>query len=246
MVKMHIKILRPAIAMIELIFAIVIMGIVMMSAPMLISTATKSSYVALQQEGINEAASRVNMIMGYAWDESNIDDRYIPPILYTTSTTTDLAMVGNTGRRIGIPMTSQRTYILSETNTTNTTPLYASSTLGSDGVTDDDMDDFIGDITLTVEDTDDNDIDYVEKTTININTTVAYSSDSLDSGNYSQSIIAYTPFAASPTSTSNIKSITVTLTSTDTANADVLEKTIILRAFSCNIGGYEFKEKVFY
>jgi len=242
---MHIKILRPAIAMIELIFAIVIMGIVMMSAPMLISTATKSSYVALQQEGINEAASRVNMIMGYAWDdESDTNDSYIPPILYTTSTTTDLAMVVNTGRRIGIPMTSQRTYILSDTNTT--TPLYASSTLGSDGVTDDDMDDFIGDITLIVEDNNDNDIDYVETKTININTTVAYSSDSLDSGNYSQSIITYTPFAASPTTTSNIKSITVTLTSTDTANADVLEKTIILRAFSCNIGGYEFKEKVFY
>jgi len=179
---MHIKILRPAIAMIELIFAIVIMGIVMMSAPMLISTATKSSYVALQQEGINEAASRVNMIMGYAWDdESDTNDSYIPPILYTTSTTTDLAMVGNTGRRIGIPMTSQRTYILSDTNTTNTTPLYASSTLGSDGITDD-MDDFIGDITLTVEDNNDNDIDYVETKTININTTVAYSSDSLDPG----------------------------------------------------------------
>jgi len=244
---MHIKILRPAIAMIELIFAIVIMGIVMMSAPMLINTATKSSYVALQQEGINEAASRVNMIMGYAWDENNTDDRYIPPILHTTSTTSDLAVEINsttgipTGRRIGIPSTSQRTYILSDTNNTQLFASILPSVENSD-----DIDDFIGDINLIKKDTDDNDIDYVEKITININTTVAYNSDSLDSGNYSQSIIAYTPFAASPTSTSNIKSITVTLTSTDTANADVLEKTIILRAFSCNIGGYEFKEKVFY
>jgi hypothetical protein len=63
--------LRPAIAMVELIFAIVIMGIVLMSAPMLISTASKSGYVAIQQEAINEAASQVNMIMGYHWDENN-------------------------------------------------------------------------------------------------------------------------------------------------------------------------------
>ena len=240
MVKMHIKTLRPAIAMIELIFAIVIMGIVMMSAPMLINTATKSSYVALQQEGINEAASRVNMIMGYAWDENNINDSYVPTILYTTSTTTDLNISGTTGRRIGIPMTSQRTYILSDTNHTK---LFASTLPSVENR--DDIDDFIGDISLIFDERDDNTVGYVEKTTININTTVAYSSDSLDSGNYSQNIITYTPFTASPTPTSNIKSITVTLTSTDTNNSDVLEKTIILRAFSCNIGGYEFKERVF-
>ena len=237
---MHIKTLRPAIAMIELIFAIVIMGIVMMSAPMLINTATKSSYVALQQEGINEAASRVNMIMGYAWDENNINDSYVPTILYTTSTTTDLNISGTTGRRIGIPMTSQRTYILSDTNHTK---LFASTLPSVENR--DDIDDFIGDISLIFDERDDNTVGYVEKTTININTTVAYSSDSLDSGNYSQNIITYTPFTASPTPTSNIKSITVTLTSTDTNNSDVLEKTIILRAFSCNIGGYEFKERVF-
>jgi len=43
---------RKAIAMIELIFAIVVMGIVMLSAPMLVNKATQSSYVALQQESI--------------------------------------------------------------------------------------------------------------------------------------------------------------------------------------------------
>ncbi len=241
MVKMSTKTLRPAIAMIELIFAIVIMGIVMMSAPMLISTATKSSYVALQQEGINEAASRVNMIMGYAWDEKNTDDSYIPPILRTTSTTTDLTPEGNTSRRIGIPMTSQRTYILSDTNTT---PLFASA-LGNDSGNENDIDDFIGNINLTVEDINDNDIDYVEKTTIDINTTVVYLNDSV-TGGYGQSTITYVPFTTSPSTTSNIKSITVTLTSNDINNADVLEKTIILRAFSCNIGGYQFKERVFY
>ncbi len=47
------QIRRPAIAMIELIFAIVIIGIVLMSVPQLISTAAKSGYVTIQQEAIS-------------------------------------------------------------------------------------------------------------------------------------------------------------------------------------------------
>lgn len=228
--------------MIELIFAIVIMGIAMMSAPMLISTATKSSYDAIQQEGINEAASRVNMIMGYAWDENDTNESYVPPLLHTTSPTTDLEVVGTTGRRIGTPMQSQRTYILSDSNTTE---LNASS-LGTDGTeaSQDDIDDFSGDINLTLVDNNTNSVDYIEKTTININTAVAYIRDNV-AGGYSKSTITYVPFSPSVTTTSNIKSITVTLTSTDTTNTDILGKTIVLRAFSCNIGGYEFKERVF-
>ena len=237
MVKMHSKTLRPAIAMIELIFAIVIMGIVMMSAPLLISTATKSTYVSLLQEGINEAASRVNMIMGYSWDENNTQDSYIFPILHVSSGDAALDVNGNTARRIGTPMTSQRTFILSDANSSNLN----ASTLGNDGGDTDDIDDFIGDTSLTQIEA--ATVDYVEKTTVNINTAVTYVSDSV-TGGYSQSTITYTPFTATA-GTTNIKSITVTLTSTDTANADVLKKEIILRAFSCNIGGYELEEKVF-
>ncbi len=239
---MHRKTLRPAIAMIELIFALVIMGIVMMSAPMLVSTASKSGYVAIQQEGINEAASRVNMIMGYAWDENDANSSYIPPILHTTSLTAGLrevnVIVGGvpipTGRRIGIPMQSQRTYFISDSNTTELN----ASALGVDGAND--IDDFSGDINLTSVDT--ASIDYVEKTTINTNTAVAYTADSVVGG-YNQATITYVPFAASGTSTSNIKSITVTLTSTSGVNE--LKKSIVLKAFSCNIGGYQFEERVF-
>ena len=244
---MYIKTLRPAIAMIELIFAIVVMGIVMMSAPMLVSTATQSSYVAIQQEGINEAASRVNMIMSYAWDENDTNGSYVPPILNTTSATADLQEVilnagggifVRTGRRVGTPLKSQRTYFLSDSNT----PALSASALGTDGVgeIEDDIDDFGG---TNLSQIDAGAINYVETTTIDINTTVAYTIDNVTTGTYSQSTITYVPFTASATSTSNIKSITVTLTSSSGV-AD-LNKSIVLRAFSCNVGGYEFKERVF-
>jgi type II secretory pathway pseudopilin PulG len=239
MVRANSKNLRPAIAMIELIFALVIMGIVMMSAPMLISTAQKSSFASMQQEAINQASSRVLMIMGYAWDENNTNDVYIP-ILHTTNGNADLNMDSNSRRR-GTPRESQRTYIFKDGNITQ---LSASLNLGmesNDSNIQDDIDDFIGNISLigTQATT-----DYIEQDSININTDISYSSDALALGNYNQATINYIPFNAT-TGTSNIKSIVVTLTSTDNNNSDLLAKTIIFRAFSCNIGSYSLETRSF-
>ena len=212
---MKFKILRPAIAMIELIFAIVIMGIVLMSAPMLISTGTQSTFVALQQEGINEAASRVNMIMGYAWDEQNTQENYLFPLLHTSG---DSAFneSGTTARRVGIPMTSQRTFILSDANNSDLN----ASALGSDGGDQDDIDDFGGTSLVNIE----------------AATAITYTGDGV-TGGYNQQTVTFVPFGAPGGTTTNIKSITVNLTST--SGVGELEKEIILRAFSCNIGGYQ-------
>jgi hypothetical protein len=216
------------------------MGIVMMSAPMLISTSTQSTYVALQQEGINEAASRVQMILGYEWDEENakISDMYTPTILHTTSLTTDLLEVGTTTRRIGIPMESQRSYKLTDPAGSE---FAASTTLGSDGGDSDDMDDYIAD--TTVNPIEAATIDYIEQQDkLNINTAITYGVDSV-TGGYSQNIITYTPFGTATSTTSNVKNITVILTST--SGVTDLTKNIVLRAFSCNIGGYKLEEREF-
>jgi hypothetical protein len=241
---MNKKILRPAIAMIELIFALVIIGIVLMSAPQLISTATKSGYVAIQQEAINEAASQVNMIMGYQWDENSADERYIPPILKVSSTgDSELDKDGNTTRRSGTPLESYRSFTRSDGAKLNATLLAA---LGNDTNETqdeefDDIDDFTGsDVNLTLVEA--SLADNIETTTININRTIAYSSDTLASGNYKQSsIITYKHPFTSTGGTTNIKSITVTLTSS--SGLEELDKKIILRAFSCNIGGYKLEER---
>lgn len=233
------EIMRPAVAMLELIFAIVIMGIILMSAPMLISTAAKSGYVAIQQEAINEAASKVNMIMGYQWDENDVQEEYIDPILRVTGGHADLEEAGTTGRRTGTPEESYRTFVRSDG--VDNLAASAPSDLGLDGTEtiEDDMDDFDGNSTLALIQT--STIDYIEdETTININTDVSYASDSVGGG-YNQSSITYTPFTASG-GTTNIKAITVTLTSSSAAE-ELNEKKIILRAFSCNIGGYKLEEK---
>lgn len=235
--------LRPAIAMIELIFAIVIMGIILMSAPMLISTAAKSGYVAIQQEAINEASSRVNMIMGYHWDENSADETMLDPILQTASPVGDLAestyIDGNgTGRRIGTPLESYRSFLRPDGSRLTAT---AAGALGSDGI-DNDMDDFIGIIGLNLAGTGTG-TNYVE-TNVNIETEVFYIADTANYNPAGNTINFDANFAQESATTTNIKRITTTLTS-DAASPDELDKTIILHAFSCNIGGYKLEERDF-
>ncbi len=230
------KKLRPAIAMIELIFALVIIGITLMSAPMLISTAEKSGYVAIQQEAINEAATQVNMIMGYHWDPSTADERFLDPILIVSSGVSDLAEVNttsnpNTGRRLGTPTQSYRTFII------NNSRLSATTIPSTGNNNKNDITDFIGDTNLTLIKSSSS--EYIETTSININTAISYSEDNVSSG-YNQSSIVFNPFTASG-GTTNIKSIIVTLTSL--GGVSELDKNIVLRAFSSNIGGYQLEER---
>ncbi len=243
MLKAQVK--RPAIAMIELIFAIVIMGIVLMSAPMLISIAAKSGYVAIQQEAINEAAARVNMIMGYHWDENSADERFLDPVLITASSTDGLtelntAAFPQTGRRPGTPKESYRSFVREDGER-----LIASTTLGREGG-ENDVDDFRGTIGLTLAGTGAG-ANYIEKN-VDIVTTVAYISDApTGTATYNPvgNTINFDPnFAQTSATTTNIKRISTTLTSA-TDSPDELNKTIILHAFSCNIGGYTLEEKNF-
>lgn len=239
--------MRPAIAMIELIFAIVIMGIIMMSAPQLISTAAQSGYVAIQQEGINEAASQVNMIMGYHWDENDADERYIDPILdvSTTSGDSDLEEEGNTSRRLGTPEESYRSFVRSDGVDLAASALTTFGTADLNETEEDDIDDFANSNTslaFIAETTyEANQADYIETTTIDIARDVVYSNDS---ANYNQSTITFDPSFTDAGDTTNIKSIIVTLTSSSVAE-ELNQKEITLRGFSCNIGGYKLEEREF-
>jgi len=236
--------LRPAIAMIELIFAIVVMGIVMMSVPQLLTTATDSSYVAIQQEGISEAATQVNIIMGYEWDENNTIDGHTSVL----NTAGDVRLQGIVApptpkRRAGTPIRSQRHFSSYDGSEFTTTPVVQ---LGTDGGDLDDIDDFTGTTNLLVVEAAINNSDYLEKqAAISIARTVTYMSDAVAAGTYNDptadNSLTFTPSFTTDANTSNIKRIQVTLTST--AGINELNKTITLNAFSCNIGSYKLEER---
>ena len=228
---------RSAIAMIELIFAIVVMGIVMMSAPMLVSTAKKTTEVGLQQAGISEAVTRVSQVLTHEWDESitvNLNSTGCVPVLHVTSGDTELNEVTN-NRRIGVPLnSSSRTFNKCDNNST------ASVSLGIEGTDKDDIDDFT-DISLSEVLIGSGGIDYIEKSTVSIETSVYYSSDV---ANYNSASISFNFDPANSSGNSNIKTISVTLTST--SGIDEFNKSIVLNAFSCNTGdSLDFQHRTF-
>jgi len=230
--------LRKAIAMIELIFAIVVMGIVMMSAPMLISTAAKGTSVALKQEGIGQALAEINIILTHPWDENNTDTTCIPPVLNVTNGDAELnqAVVAliPTGRRVGVENSST-----SHTFICNSQQFNASWPLGSEGGINNDIDDFLG-TTLNVIAGGAGGKDYLDTTTVGIATNVQYIEDN---ATYNLATITYAPAAPALGST-NIKQINVTLTSNPGGAADAsLDSNIVLTAFSCNVGGFEYARR---
>ena len=224
---------RPAIAMVELVFAITIMGIALLSVPNLLTVSMKSGFVALQQEAISEASAHISAVMTYAWDENDTNESFLPPILEVSNGDDELNDNGNNIRN-GTPIESYRKFI-----TAGGIKLKASSVLGKEKDEDepDDIDDFNGEITkLTV--IENSNKDYVDKN-IKMTTTVSYADDSAD---YNSSNILFSPFQ-SKAGTTNIKDISITLTSD--SGVSELAKTIKLRAFTCNIGSYQLEKKRF-
>ncbi len=231
---------RKAIAMIELIFAIVIIGIVMLSTPMLIDRSTKSTYIALQQESIAAAASQINMIMTAEWDHEDTNNTRGAPILQTGGFITNCA----TDKPVGVTSASGR--YCKDVLATNTL-FFSASALGTDGAEAfvyDDVDDYNNkSYEVSVYNSESyatHQGDYLDRN-ITIISNIYYGDDTPydvtnTAGIYQESTTFANPFRNIITANStNIKLITVTLTSSNPAD-EIKDKQIILSAFMCNIG----------
>ena len=238
---------KKGIAMIELIFALVIMGIVLLSAPMLIQQSIRSGNVALQQEAIAAAASQTAIVLSMHWDENNSNIPVgISPILDTNrvpfdfnETTVPVGLIGvnsrnsEDGNETLIPSTVFGT---DETNNTDTNE--------SDYTDFDDVDDYhnstFGLLVFNNEKTSSDIGDYVD-VNITMSTTINYTEDREDTGVNTPlndtTIALNNKINSTPLGViSNIKFVRVNLTSD--SGIKELEKNITLRAFSCNIGTF--------
>jgi len=229
--------LRPAVAMIELIFALVIMGITLMSAPLLLQQSIKSSTAALQQESVAAAATQINLVMTHAWDESTTEAdanriAFIP--LVGEDENTDLNEINR--------VIYNRDYNINPLDTVAS----PSSTFGNPDAGEasfDDVDDFhnqVSHIRLYAGETaafTNNEGDYID-TRVDITTTVVYGSDDTSHADtlYSHQPLDFNnPFEnlANANLRSNIKLINVLLRP-DMNNQE--EESISLSSFVCNIG----------
>ncbi|MCH9741474.1 MAG: hypothetical protein K0U38_11645 [Epsilonproteobacteria bacterium] len=230
---------KRGVAMVELIFAMVVIGIVLLSSPMLIQQSINSSYVALQQEAIAATASHTGVLLSKHWDEGDANHTVgVAPIISITRDPFNLdGLKDNAGNAIGSVRTSN---LIEEIN---------ASSIGKDLNEDnrssfDDIDDYHNEsfgITLFSDDetTTISVGDYVDND-VNITTSITFAEDrpdgntvlagtTVDSGNR----IFNSDLGATAT---NVKRIQVNLTS----NSDTpeLNKSITLHAFSCNLGTY--------
>jgi Tfp pilus assembly protein PilV len=224
---------HKGIAMIELIFAIVVIGISLLSIPNLLYTAAASGYTSMQQEAIAAASSDMSLILTNRWDEANTDPKLPAVILTTDSTTVGLTQSTRASLK-------SRTYFSAAGGTMSAS---ASSTFQNPDTGDIGQDDIDDIPAVTAGHIEDGTQDLID--TISVSTTVSYLNDSTTTGSWNTATNTYDePFiAAAPVGTSNVKGIIMTLTSG--SGTPELEKTIKLKAFSCNIGSYELERKEF-
>ncbi len=206
---------RKAIAMIELIIAIVIMGIAFLAIPMINNEAIKSGENAMLQESVAAGASQTELILTLKWDGASND-------ILDTNTSWD-GLSGTTASR--------------EIDDDNKT---ASSIGHDDGDDFDDMDDYNGtSVTLDIyndEDFDTYEGNYADQN-ITMATTVQYADDTAFNTQETMPNVNPFDYPITDSHTSNIKLITTKLTTTLNTGSDTIDKKEIkLQTFTCNIG----------
>lgn len=221
---------RKGIAMIELIFAIVVMSFVMLSLPLIVNQVKQSQHLGLKQESIALIASQVNLILTHQWDDTQTRGNNHSFILKTNSgkasreynPTTKLK--GNRKKFI-----NSRLYSSEDLFASDTLKLETDKTATN---LDDDIDDFNGrTMTLSIEGTEkSSEKEYIDQT-IDIDTTVSYSNYNGDLSAFNINIVNG---GVSGTST-NVKSVESVLTSSHARTGDTK---ITLKGFAANIGGY--------
>ena len=179
---------KSAFSMIELIFAIVIIGVSVISLPMMTQVTSKAIEENLVQEAVFAASTELNQIVSYYWDENSVDNSDSLSKVIDNSDCND-----TTRLRVGhINQPLHRRCL--DSNATN-----PSLTLGSDGGDRDDIDDNI-----------------VSNEAIFIAESGNVASAEGYKKNYNKTInVEYTNFGVTTAASKNIKKITVTISDTE-------------------------------
>jgi len=206
---------RKAASMIELVIAIVVMGIAVMTLPLMLERTQASNQFAMQQEAIHAAKTNIGDIITFPWDENSLQGGVVG-VLDTDTNNTKFKRHPdkNSTRRIGhVEEDKRRKFFANETN---------ASDIGgalTNNITD--IGDFDGaETSLTVASGTEvaGVLDY--RFDFNMTTIVRY----IDDTNFKFETTGNT------TNTSNIKMIEVTMQDDDTLSK------FVLRAYSSNIG----------
>jgi len=219
--------MRKAVSMIELVFAIVIIGISIMTVPAMLTQSSSAVLVSTQQEAILVGTTKMGNILSHPWDSNQTDsvrNGGYAKVVTVTNGDDRLKPVGDGIRRIGHFEGDKRRRFYSDASQASITPGEQAH-----------IDGFIGDDTLVLTG---GVRDYLRG--YNTNVSVYFISDSANYGdvNLSFTLDDTDVGNANPT---NIKSIDMMVT--DTSGDDVQ---IRLFSFSSNIGQTGLLKREFY
>jgi len=228
---------RKASSMLELVVAIVVMGIAMMTLPMMLTQVQSNNEFAMQQEAILMARTELGDILTYPWDENTTDSSLNVGVLDTQGDSNfNRYPDSNSVRRKGhVKADKRRKFFAAYTP--------ATSSLGKEGSDYNDLDDFITlnnhDINLTDANDTNATLGY-KLSDSNMTISVKYLNDSttydIINGIAKFDINTSAP---TPTGATNLKLIEVSLVNS------LFDSNITLRAFSANIGANQLLRKTF-
>lgn len=221
MVNKSIQLSKSAFSMIELIFAIVIIGITVISLPMVNQIVSKGVEGNLVQEAIFASSAEINQILSYRWDENSIQNNDIlSKVIWANSSDCDTS----TKLRLGHVNAPLHRKCLDN----NVTAITAAANLGLDtgeSTTNDsdDIDDFNADAKSIF-------IDNSGGGTIV--SSKGYKKD------YNSSVsVSYVNFDPNFSANNNIKKVTVNISDT---SGNIITR---LSAFSANIGEVDYYKR---
>lgn len=175
---------KLAFTMIELIFAIVIIAITVLSLPMMTQVTSKGIENNLVQEAIFAASTKINETVSYYWDENSLESgKYLSNVVSVAPSDCNETTKLRSGH-INQPL--HRRCI-------DDTTLRPSTTLGSDSADLDDIDDVHG-------------------STTNIFTSTTTSASGYKKNYNVTTSVSYASFGTEASTTNNIKKIEVTVT----------------------------------
>ena len=220
--------MRKAASMLELIIAIVVMGIAVMTLPVLLLKTQSNNEYALQQEVILAARTKMGDTLTYRWDENSLINDKIFVLMTDGDSDLNISAPGSI-RRIGHVTGSKRRKFSNDIN--SSTPV---ANLGPDGGDLDDIDDFNGKVNNLEIGSQVTTLDY-HFTDFNLTTTVVYVSDD---ANYSAQNLNFTFDTNASTTTTSLKMLTLKVKGPNNTP-------FTIRSYSCNIGESELLRKAY-
>jgi len=223
---------KSAFSMIELVFAIVLISISMLSLPMLMTTNSSNQEDSLLQEGILLTSTKISQVLSFPWDPNSSPNPAIMSMSQVLDTAGDAELNRNgvTDFRFGhFPEELRRRMTPTAPNNR------AASAIGAGANSISSQDGNVEDVNATA-----GSEQWAYKKPWRLATTVAYVSDI---ATYSDNVVNYDfpdPIAAPAPGTTNIKAVRVF--ATDLTPGSTSEG-VALFSYSANIGEQEFYKR---